>query len=57
MVKIRRLHGIYLSLQHHMVMKLDSKCYLMKLDDTEATQVHDAAGIVEIEVLFCIYQN
>ncbi|XP_052710778.1 uncharacterized protein LOC128185142 [Crassostrea angulata] len=35
---------------HHMVMRLDSKCYLMKLDDTEATKVHDAAGIVEIEL-------
>ena len=44
-------------LQHNMVMKLDSNCYLMKLDDTEAVKVHDAAGIVEIEVLIRTHPN
>ncbi|XP_048730817.2 uncharacterized protein LOC125647980 [Ostrea edulis] len=33
-----------------MVMKIETQCYLMKLDDAEAMKVHDAASIVEIEL-------
>lgn len=44
-------------LQHIMVMKIETQCYLMKLDDAKAMKVHDAASIVEIEVHIILHSR